>query len=373
MEWVKSIIKRILKVMYIIPINNKKIFFMSFDGSAFGFDSKAMVEYIDKNHAGEYEMVWGVEDMRSFSDIKIPGLRFTKIKSLAGICHMMTAANLLYNINPPTYIPFRKSQTLINTWHGFAYKKVGKYAPQYDKYKFNTSTCFISHGDWYTQHVLRDSFEFEGDILNCGAPRNDIFFDTYREEKAKRIKDKLGVLGKHIALFAPTFRGELLYEKSGLDYKKLQSALREKFGGEWVILCRLHPMIAHKFKMDSGNQMDVSDYPDMQELLNASDVLVTDYSSSMWDFGLLRRPVFLYATDIDLYKEDRGFYCPCEEWPFPIARNNKEMENLIHNFDLEEYKKKLDLYYLEMGSFEQGEAAKTIMDYVISRNTAKRE
>ena len=173
----KKAFKNVLKIFFIFPIKKNRIFFMSFNGKKIGFDSKAFLDWLNENN-------------------------HTK-----GIYYMITSGILIYNINPPSYIPFRKKQVLVNTWHSISYKKCGKYVAGYDKEQFNTTTCFLSHSEKYTEWVIKESFEFKGDILNCGVPRNDIFFSDKRYKISEIVRKKLNVENKKILLYAPTFRG----------------------------------------------------------------------------------------------------------------------------------------------------------------------
>ena len=122
----KRILKNLLKVFYILPIKKNKIFTSCFAGKKIGFDSKAIVDWINENEPNKYEIIWGV-DTKEQEKLKYDNVKFVKIKSIKGIVHMITSKVLLYNINPPDYIPFRKNQIIINTWHGGGFiKKVRK-------------------------------------------------------------------------------------------------------------------------------------------------------------------------------------------------------------------------------------------------------
>ena len=148
--------------------------------------------------------------------------------------------------------------------------------------------------------------------------------------------------------------------------------IRNRFGDEWIIFLRLHPNIVttgHFVSFsDNLNIFDVSLYPDMQELLAVADVLVTDYSSSMFDFGLTKRPCFLYAPDVETYaSDDRGFYIQLSELPFPLYKSNEELMSGIESFDSEEYQNNLSAFYEKYGSFEKGDASKKVVDWILSQ------
>lgn len=140
-------------------------------------------------------------------------------------------------------------------------------------------------------------------------------------------------------------------------------AIRDKFSGECCMLLKGHPhrkdMIVFE-NFSDHKVFDVTNYPDMQELLCAADILITDYSSCMWDFSLMYKPCFIYATDIEQYKQERDFYTPMSEWPFPIATNTDELINNILNFNQEEYVQKVKQHHKALGSFEDGHASERI-------------
>lgn len=360
----KKIIRFILKIFWIFPMRDSKVFFMCFDGKVCGFDSKALAEYFLENCKESYELYWATKE-KGFLRGAIPGIRLVKQKSFAGLYHMMTAEIFIFDINPPSYIPYRKKQILINTWHGYAYKKCGKYLENFDAAQHNLATCYTSYSKQYSDAVLSDSFCYKGTILKCGAPRNDIFFKDDLRKRGEIIKREIGIdADQNVLLYAPTFRGEFSFEDSQLDFQGLKTALLKRFGGEWVILCRLHPLIANRGGFADGLYINVSEYPDMQNLLAAADILITDYSSSQWDFGLMRRPVFLFAPDFNDYKVSRGFLYPIEEIPFPIAISNEMLLRHIEKFDRDLYISRLNEYYKGVGCYERGIACKSVVEFI---------
>lgn len=362
-DLLKRLLKRVSRIMYIFPVDRKKIFFLSFNGQTYGYDSRAVVEFLNLNYPDEYKLYWGIQDKEGFKNSNVQQINFISLHSVEAIYHMITAGALLYNINPPSYIEFREEQKLINTWHGYPLKKVGKYVNSSIE-QFNVSTAFISHSKHYTEAVLQDSLGYKGVVLKCGAPRNDIFFLKNLYEISKEIRRSLNLEDKKVVLYAPTFRDEFEYEELGIDLERLKYALQKKMGGEWLVLCRLHPMVACNYKMQITTALDVSWYPDMQDLLLIADVLVTDYSSSMWDFALQMKPVLLYVSDINKYENDRGLYCSCEKLPYLVAKNNNEMVDLIERFDEKMYIQNLKKYFDIVESYEKGNACQTIVDYI---------
>ena len=185
---IKGIVKILLHILYIFPIKKNKVFLMCFDGTKLGFDQKAFVDWAKENNE-KYEFVWGVKGQEQTNIFRLHDVRFVKIKSIKGIYEMMTSNVIMYNINAPSYVPFRKKQILINTWHGYAFKKCGKYAPAFDKKQANMTNCFLSHSKKYTDFLIKDSFEYTGEILKIGTPRNDVLFNKKKADiVAKNIR-----------------------------------------------------------------------------------------------------------------------------------------------------------------------------------------
>ena len=102
----------------------------------------------------------------------------------------------------------------------------------------------------------------------------------------------------------------------------------------------------------------------MQELLAVSDALITDYSSSIWDYSFTYKPCFLYCYDLASYKSERDFYIPIENWGFPIAENNSQLMNGILKFSYDLYLEKMKNHHKELGSYENGTATSTICDLI---------
>ena len=344
----------------IFPVKDNKIVLISFYNK-YCLDIKAIGNYIISNNHNEFNVFIGIIGK---SNLSIDGIEKINIRNIIGIYHLMTAKTIIYSINCPNYIPYRKKQILINTWHGNGIKKLYK---KLNSNYFKNTTCFTSYSKKYTEIKLKNSFNYYGEILPIGAPKNDIFFSKNKCEIIKNIKEKLGLTDKKIALYAPTFRNLFEETKDSLDFIRLKENLEKKFGNEWVVLYRVHPSLVDKYKTET-NVIDVSTYNDMQELLLISDILITDYSSSVWDFGLQRKPILIYAPDIDEYqKNDRGFIIPINKWPYPIAKSDDELENNINKFNIDDFRIKLDKYYEESGSYEEGTACKNLIKYILDK------
>jgi CDP-ribitol ribitolphosphotransferase len=145
-----------------------------------------------------------------------------------------------------------------------------------------------------------------------GIPRTDLFLDEARRTRAEAdVRRRYRIpAGRRVVLYAPTFRGDSVTAARDAELLDLRT-LGDVIGDDHVVLLRLHPFIRQRATLDpdlAGFAIDVSDHPDINELMLVSDVLVTDYSSVIFEFALLGRPIALLAPDHDAYVGERGFY-----------------------------------------------------------------
>lgn len=167
-------------------------------------------------------------------------------------------------------------------------------------------------------------------------------------------------------LYAPTFRDDGTTSCFDIDFSLLKQNLEKRFGGKWVLLVRMHFKNKSVKLSDEWNEWikNASGYPNMQELLVATDLGITDYSSWAYDYILTRKPLLIYAPDIDKYNGTRGFYYPLETTPFPISQNNEELEENILNFNMDIYLQKCEEFLNEKGCAETGRAAELIVEKI---------
>ena len=223
----------------------------------------------------------------------------------------------------------------------------------------------------FEEHEAPKMFFKSEQCLHTGMPRNDLFFKDNKAAK-KKVYDYLGLSeNDKLVLFAPTYRSNTesfankkVSREIDIDYKGTIEALQARFGGDWKFGIRLHPRIGTS-EFEDPTIVNCTKYPDMQELLHACNVVITDYSSLMWDFSLTKKPCLIYAPDIEEYERDRGFYTPVSAWPFPVAKSNEELIANIEGFNESEYHDKVAQHHRALGSFEDGNASKKVIDLVI--------
>ena len=373
-QLMKLKLKRLFtKLFWIFPINKNKIFFTSYEGKQYSCNPKAIYEKI-LSLGERYVFVWEYNKNQIPEKVKVHA-KVVKHNSLKYFMQLSTSQYIITNSGISASISLRKSQMCVNTWHGGgAYKKVGIATDEkingstYEELKImaDHTTYFLSSSTIFTEIMSVSTLVPKTRFLNIGMPRNDIFFDPIKcQEKKEVVYKSFGILNDHkLVLIAPTYRGNSgsdSYLTEIPDISRLYKALHIRFGGKWTVLYRSH--YYKKVKETFNKVLDASSYPDMQELLCACDVLITDYSSSIWDYSLLGKPCFLFVPDLREYLDERGgFYSDIETWPGYVSMDNNELEENIINFDCDEYKKKIKYHHDMLGSFEKGNASLKLLE-----------
>lgn len=369
----KIIMKGILHIFWIYPVNKKKIFLLNELSYTYGDSLKYIDQYLHTCEEHNYEVVFPVKEGYEGPEYDM----VVRPNSFEYFKEILSSGTIITNAGGVSYLPKRRGQKVINTWHGGGpYKKTS--IDVYDNYwyrkevKMNCDNIdYILSSCKYFTEIEAKSMGFEAErCIPTGLPRNDILFGEH-QDIAKKVRDFYSIPdGKKFILYAPTFRSDsdqstskMISKYIDLDVDMLLSALNIRYKCDWVCGIRLHPKLMD-IDMSEMDVINCTAYPDMQELLCCADAIITDYSSLMWDYSFTYRPVFLYAPDIEQYEKERGFYMPVSEWPYPIAHDNDEMRYNILNFDMDLYLKHVRDHHRACGSYETGRACEKIVELI---------
>lgn len=363
------LLEKCIDWFFYLPVKNNKIVFLHDFGNGYGDSPKVLAQEIMRRGL-PYDMVWLVNDMKLEFPHPIRKVLMSRIKS---VYELATAKVIITTAKSKYYLKKKSTQFFVYIPHGqIGAKYVERQAGDTlskgyidgSIWHSKVSNLFISSSKLHTEEELT-WYWYDGEVMECGLPRNDIFFH-YTSEDVQGIKKKAGIPdGVKVVLYGPTFRNEPSNEPYAIDTERVLQTLEQKTGDKWIFLFRAHPNFVWYGKPAfeySDKVMDVTNYPDMQDLLLISDVLISDYSSAMFDFNLMHRPVFLFTKDIEAYQKMRGL----KDWyfkvPFPFCHNNAELASAIANYDEKEYHKKCAEFDKFYGNLETGTAAKQIVD-----------
>jgi teichoic acid ribitol-phosphate primase len=282
----------------------------------------------------------------------------------------------LYRVGP------RPGRVVIQAWHGSgAFKKFGYSTLDRDfgltpeaaerlRLHTNYTLCLVS--SQAATPAFADAFRLDPEMFvsSLGIPRTDVLLDpAAREAAAARVRAALPALaslepGTRVILVAPTFRG--ISTKVARDPGLLDlAAMRERLGRDHVILLKRHPLVRDDRQEDLGGfVIDASTYPDLNELMLVSDALVTDYSSAVFDFALLGRPIVMFAPDLESYERERGFYFDYRTGvPGPVFERTEEVADYLRAgaFDLERVRRFAQTWF----EVADGMATARLVDQVV--------
>ncbi|MFL6096845.1 MAG: CDP-glycerol glycerophosphotransferase family protein [Blastococcus sp.] len=234
----------------------------------------------------------------------------------------------------------------LQTWHGTPLKKIHHDAPVRPGWLDNPDKdvarwdLLLSQNAVSTER-LRHAFRFRAAVHETGYPRNDVMSRPDRDDVRARVRKELGIPdGTTAVLYAPTWRDDLVFDSAGEKDFEVPidlAAFTERLGADHVLLTRLHSMVAGRIAIPPGTAVvDVSDRAESAELYLAADMLVTDYSSAMFDFAVTGKPMVFYTYDLEHYRDDvRGFYFDLAEVaPGPLVVTSEELVEAIADSDV---------------------------------------
>ena len=371
------LLRKIIRVIrFITPIKSNRILFSNFNGMGYGCNPKYICQEILERNTN-YELIWlvkkdKIDNLSEFPD----NIKLINYKSLTKYFYIASSKIWILNtLSNNLRMRKKKKQLYIQTGHGsFGIKKVGLDSNILSPKKIreierdsNDNDYFVSNSK-FESDIFRRAFKYKK-ILEYGHARNDILINKKESIKLKVYQHYNIPLNKKIAIYLPTFRSDNRTDCFYLDISKIKKELETKFSSEFVFIIRLHPRIKvsteELFKKDEF--IDGSYYNDIQELLLASQIAITDYSSCIFDFILQRKPAFIFAKDIDNFIDDQGFYYSIKDTPIPLSISNGELINNIRNFDIEKYKSDLDHFFKNKVSYENGKASMKIVDFIIDK------
>ncbi|WP_407454507.1 CDP-glycerol glycerophosphotransferase family protein [Methanobrevibacter sp.] len=363
------------KVFSRLPINKKRILFESMWGSKFSCNPRYLYEYINENYP-DYECIWSLNDVHY--PISGNAVR-TRKESLKYLYYLATSKFVVDNVNFPDYFNKREGQVYIQTMHGTPLKTLGIDVPGDFPTKAKEDLFLEKCGKWDYLTVQSDfvadlttrCFRFSKKFLKYGYPRTDMLFNNDNEKEINKIKERLGLpLDKKVILYAPTWRLMNRFDMM-LDLESFKKTLSD----EYVLILRLHHFSVKGWKQPPEDDFvfDFSKYGSIEELFLISDVLITDYSSVVFDYLILDRPVIMFTYDLDEYKDKlRGLYVNIEEdAPGPLLFTSQEVEDALLNLERtsEEsahLRRKFQEKYIP---YECGESSEKIFDEVMSNNS----
>ncbi len=297
-----------------VKTDDKLIIFNSFAGRKYDDSPKAIFRQMRKDERfKEYHLVWALHEPDKF---RIKGAKKIKTDTIGYFFSVLKARMWITNSSFERGLDFTGKNTLyFNTWHGTPMKKMGTDIA-FDNNSFRKSgknhfDIMMSQGDYETEIFSHAFMIHQNKFLKAGLPRNDILAH-YTEEQRIAVKKKLGLVDtRKVILYCPTFRE---YDKDKnlgvvmsppMDLKKWE----EKLGEEYILLVRAHYEVAKVMNIEENSFVrNMTEYPTLNHLLIATDILISDYSSVFFDYSITGKPMLHFCYDYDTYEKSRGLY-----------------------------------------------------------------
>ncbi len=352
------------------PVQVDKVVYDAFWGKKIDCNPLAIYEALSRQ--GKYRQVWLLKHVPK---PQMPDV--TRSDSLMAYWHLATAKYFVSNVNFENVLVKRKGTIHLQTHHGTPLKYMGldlrDNQPEHMDWRAfaqrSSRWDYVISSNHYSSAIWRRSYPYSYKVLEVGYPRNDIFFQA-SNAGVKEIRRKLGIPdGKKVALYAPTFRDEQKNKSAGSAFASVDlSRIAVALGDEYVLLVR-----AHYFLEEQGcygeNIINVSEHSVTNEICLISDILITDYSSIMFDYAILERPIIIYAYEWEEYKKSRGVYFDLKANPPGVfTQNMDELCELLSakRYHEELFHQRLLAFREKFCEFDDGQATSRLIERVFS-------
>lgn len=358
-------------VLYFVPVSKESVMFYSHNRKGLSCNPKYIMKGLIDAYPGRYKIYW----VSDFTET-VPANDNYKILRKRSLIYFITFCRCgyyIYNDCADEALIKKRNQVFVNTWHGGgALKKAG-----FDIYEANNEETIKKLQKWYLRSDymiipneflishFRNAFRLkEHQMMLTGMPRSDVFYGDQRDIANRKIKGLYGINNDtKILLYAPTYRHETRCFLNEDQINNILWKLSVKTGEKWMCLLRLHQF--EKIGIEYENNPDIincTEYDDVQEIVCASDWLLSDYSSLLADFGEMLKPCIAYASDLDAYlKNERDFYKPFEEWPYLKAKTYEELICVIEKYNETTYVEGLKNFNETLGYLGNGCATEKVL------------
>ena len=360
------------------PIRKKTILFASFGGRKFDDSPKAIYDEIcSRSCFDDWDIIWAFVNPDEF---QVNRGRKVKVDTLSFFHALLYSRVWVSNSGMDRGIGLKRKGCLkVETWHGTPLKKIGGEENQNSlggkkkskpRCKPDTKTIRCAQSEYDKQIFMRIFHADEKAFLLCDLPRNDALL-CYTPSTCNEIKEKLGISrDKKVILYTPTYREYLIndnddtYIAPPMNLKKW----KEKLGEKYVLLVRAHYAVSAALNIsEDAFVKDVSGYPCLNDLYAISDMMISDYSSTFFDYSILDRPMFCFAYDLEEYGQKRGLYLDIKKTlPCEIDKNEDEVLEHILNMDMELCIEKTKQFHKRFAPYA-GKASKVVVDEMVSR------
>jgi len=347
-----------------------KVVYNSFEGQ---YADSPRVIHRELLEEGGHEHVWLADPLHAATfpdDVDV-----VEYRSPECVAALEAADVLVANTHTDLEWDKRPDTLYLQTWHGTPLKRIHwdvMWAPEGRLERLSRDVArwdVMLSPNAASTPFLRQAFRYEGELLETGLPRNDLLLAADHDAVRARVRAELGIPdGVRAVLYTPTWRDDVVFSEGGREFSLHLDvdAFTEQLGEEHCLLLRLHYMLAGRVLEEQHPAVrDLSALPDVAELYLAADAMITDYSSTMFDFAITGKPMLFYAYDLEDYAGRlRGFYFDLfTEQPGPLVRSTPELIEAVRDLDAtaEAYRERYDAFRARFTGLEDGRATERVL------------
>lgn len=365
-----------LKWYYKLPLNEKSVLIESKHGDDLAGNMFYILKEIYFNHT-EYKITLVISRQgkkrikKILATNSIENINFAYFGKVKYLKLLTTAKYLFTDTSFSIDYIKKQGQVYTNTWHGTPYKMMGKHVQNRAYAIGNLKRNFLM-ADYlvYPSYEMREKmmsaygldYTFRGEVLNCGYPRNSIFFD---KAKALEVKERYNLTDKKVYVYMPTWRGILTDRKADEQKADILNKMRtidSLLSDDQVLYVKMHVLVSRNLNFSSYKHIRVfpSDI-EAYEFLNCADTLITDYSSVFFDYANSGKKIILYTYDEEEFLKDRGFYYDINDFPFPRVKIEEELVAELNNPEISDYTEFLSKFC----GYDYKDCPKDLVNYVL--------
>lgn len=298
-----------------------QVLFLSFGGKGLSDSPLSIFELmLEDSEFDNFDFVWAVDKSVDTSLFNYPRTKYISTDKPSYFRHLFQSKIWVTNTTVSRGLRIKKPKNVvyINTWHGTPFKKIGNdvdgegvFSEKSQNTALLNDPCYLVQSNYEKRIYINAFGALESSIYLTGLPRNDELI-TIEQSQIDLVKEKVNInTEKEIILFAPTFKEFKTY-----DYFEEKRLMIEHLSDRYFVLYRGHHAASDSKKFDEINNpnfLNVSTYPNLNELFKISHIVITDYSSLCVDFAILNRPIYFITPDFEEYQSKRGLYLNYDE------------------------------------------------------------
>ena len=369
----RVIMSAVFRFIGIFVKTDEKLVLMNGHGFRYNDSPRAIYEKMaELGMLSQYRVVWALREAEKYD---IEGAEKIEIDTPKYFITALKAKYWISCVNVERALHFKKKNTVyLNTWHGASLNHVGNAVSKRNDFHYEHVNFFCINGEYERDFVIRDFNLLPTSLLASGYPRNDALYGV-DGEKVAAMREALGIPeGKRVLLYAPTWRDST---DGGASHKLAPpidwQRWKKELGDEFVVLLRTHPYTTKLMNVQFDDfVINCTDYPRINDLMIASDLLISDYSSTILDYSILEKPIICFGYDFEEYSSHRGFYFDMESvMPSGVIRDEEALLSHIVNMDWDSERaksKKLKDEHMEYG----GNATLVCIDAVFGTDYSKK-